>query len=151
MEKSWNCVFVFLWDSWHRSCDIIVCVCSPVCVCMRSQPCLQTYKLHLQTFGHNCKKTWFCCMLLYGHQHKKTCLLCLRTTKTQTSWADQMGINVRKPVFAVCEQQRRRPSCASPQSDQCLCYLLTGKYHIWTCYKQIFSFLAGLCSWGDWF
>ena len=33
-----------------------------------------------------------------------------------------MGLNVRKPVFGVCQQQRRRPVCASVQSDQCHCY-----------------------------
>ena len=27
----------------------------------------------------------------------------------------------RKPVFAICEQQRRRSACASAPSDQCLC------------------------------
>ena len=32
----------------------------------------------------------------------------------------------------VCEQQRRRPACASAQTDQRLCYLLFGKYHILT-------------------
>ena len=41
-----------------------------------------------------------------------------------------------KPIFDVCGQQRRRPACASPQSDQCLCYSLIGKYHILTCCKQ---------------
>ena len=28
----------------------------------------------------------------------------------------------------VCEQQRRRPACASAQTDQRLCYLLIEKY-----------------------
>ena len=27
---------------------------------------------------------------------------------------------IRKPVCAICEQQRRRSACASMQSDQCL-------------------------------
>ena len=31
---------------------------------------------------------------------------------------------MRKPVFAICEQQRRRSACASSQSDQRLCYSL---------------------------
>ena len=32
-----------------------------------------------------------------------------------------MGLNVRKPVFGVCEQQRRRPACCTyGQTDQCL-------------------------------
>ena len=35
-----------------------------------------------------------------------------------------MGLDARKHVFGVCEQQRRRPSCASLQTDQRLCYLL---------------------------
>ena len=30
----------------------------------------------------------------------------------------------------VCEQHRRRPACASAQSDQRLCYSLNGKYHM---------------------
>ena len=51
----------------------------------------------------------------------------------------------------VCEQQRRRPACASAQSDQCLCYSLFEKYHVKACYKRNFKFLASLCSWGDWF
>ena len=41
-----------------------------------------------------------------------------------------MDIIVRKPVFGFCEQQRRRPACASAQTDQRLCYLCFGKCHI---------------------
>ena len=29
---------------------------------------------------------------------------------------------MRKPVFATCEQQRRRSACASAQSEQHLCF-----------------------------
>ena len=46
-----------------------------------------------------------------------------------------MGLEARKPVFGVCKQQRRRPACASAQSNQRLCYWLFGKYHILTCYR----------------
>ena len=35
-----------------------------------------------------------------------------------------MDLDVRKPVFGVCEQHRRRPACASAQSDQRLLYSL---------------------------
>ena len=43
----------------------------------------------------------------------------------------KMGHDARKqPVLGVCEQQRRRPACASAQSDQRLYYSLNGKYHI---------------------
>ena len=51
----------------------------------------------------------------------------------------------------VCEQQRRRPACASAQSDQRLCYSRFGKNHILACYRRTFNFLASLCSCGDWF
>ena len=33
----------------------------------------------------------------------------------------QLSHVMRKPVFAICEQQRRRSACASAQSDQHLC------------------------------
>ena len=45
----------------------------------------------------------------------------------------------------------RRPACASAQSDLRLCYSHYGKYHMLTCYRWNFNFLASLCSWGDWF
>ena len=35
-----------------------------------------------------------------------------------------MGLNERKGVFGVWEQQRCRPACASAQTDQRLCYSL---------------------------
>ena len=35
------------------------------------------------------------------------------------------------------EQQRRRPACASSQTDQRFSYSLIGKYHIKTCYSEI--------------
>ena len=55
------------------------------------------------------------------------------------------------PVYEVCEQQRPRPACASTQSNQGLCRLLVGKYHIHTCYSWNFTFLSSLCSWAGWF
>ena len=33
----------------------------------------------------------------------------------------QLSHVTRKPVYALCEQQRRRSACASAQSDQRLC------------------------------
>ena len=61
-----------------------------------------------------------------------------------------MGLDVRIPVFRVCEQHRRRPACATAQSDQCPCYSRFGKHHIKTCYQQNFNFPASLSSWGAW-
>ena len=62
-----------------------------------------------------------------------------------------LGLDARKPVFGICEQHRRRPACAPAQSDQRLCYSPFGTYHMLTCYRWNFSFLASLCSWGDCF
>ena len=61
-----------------------------------------------------------------------------------------MGLDIRKPVSGVYEQQRCRPACAYLQSDQHLCYSLIGKYHIKSCKEQNFNVLASLCSWTDW-
>ena len=62
--------------------------------------------------------------------------------------------STKKHVSGVCEQQRRRPACKSAQSDHCLhclCYLLSWERSSQACSMQNFSFLASLCSQGDWF
>ena len=51
----------------------------------------------------------------------------------------------------VWEQQRRRPACASTQSDQRPCYSLFGNYHIKACHKRNFNCLASPCSLAGWF
>ena len=48
-----------------------------------------------------------------------------------------MGLDARKPVFGVFEQQRHRSDCASAQADHRLCYSL-----YLTCFKQNSYFLA---------
>ena len=53
--------------------------------------------------------------------------------------------------FANNKEQRSRPTCASLQSDQRLCYSLYEKYSSQACFMQNFNILASLCSWGDWF
>ena len=69
---------------------------------------------------------------------------------TFVEWSD--FLDARKPVFGVCEEQRRTSACASAKTDQRLCYLLFRKCRTYTCYRQNFNFLAtcSLCSWGDW-
>ena len=42
----------------------------------------------------------------------------------EESKCEYMSHVTREPVFAICEQQRRRSSCASAQFDQHLCYSL---------------------------
>ena len=57
---------------------------------------------------------------------------------------------MRKPVYAIYEQQRRRSACASAQSDQRLSCSLPGEYNTSTWYSQNFKSLASLCSWAGW-
>ena len=40
------------------------------------------------------------------------------------------GLVARKPSSGVCKTTKRRPACASTQSDQRLCYSLFRKYDI---------------------
>ena len=40
-----------------------------------------------------------------------------------------MGLITRKPYFVACKWQRCRPACASAQTDQHLCCLLSRKYN----------------------
>ena len=54
---------------------------------------------------------------------------------------------MRKPVFALCEQQWPRSACASAQSDQCLCYSLLRWYNICSFYMQNLKPLASRYSW----
>ena len=69
-----------------------------------------------------------------------------RCTKTHLECFSLIVAPTRENLSSwVCEQQRRRPACASAQTDQRLCYSLIGKYHILTCYKRNFNFLDSLC------
>ena len=54
---------------------------------------------------------------------------------------------MRKPIYAICEQQRRRSACASVQSDQHHCCSLPRQYSICSCYVQNLKALASFCSW----
>ena len=45
------------------------------------------------------------------------------------------------------EKHRRRPACASAQTEQCLCCSLTAKCNISACFIQTFKILSSLCSW----
>ena len=51
----------------------------------------------------------------------------------------KMSHAMRTPVFAICEQQKRRSACASAQSDQRLCCSLSGWYNTSSFYTQNFK------------
>ena len=59
--------------------------------------------------------------------------------------------NVRKPNFVVYEQLRHQPACISTQSDQRLCYLLSGEYSSQNCSMLNFNIQVSLCSLARWF
>ena len=80
---------------------------------------------------------------------RKTKFLTKKTTIYIPKW--QLCHVMRKPVYAICEQQRRRSACPSTQSDQRLCFSLPGQYDISTCYSRNFKTLASLYSWAGWF
>ena len=53
---------------------------------------------------------------------------------------------MRNPIYAICEQQRRRPACASAQSDQRHYCSLPRWYNISSFYIRNFKPLAGFCG-----
>ena len=66
---------------------------------------------------------------------------------TQYSCQDRshMGLDERQMGFVAFKQQKCRPACASAQSDQRLCHLLSRKYRVkyatckrTTCIKRLF-------------
>ena len=100
----------------------------------------------LSTQQH-CQKWTFwirlCCQMqaLYKPIHLYYWLNQIRNC--HTTWA-------RNPDFVACEQQRRRPACASAQADQRLCWLFSVKGCSWSNYMRNFSIPASPCSWEDW-
>ena len=62
------------------------------------------------------------------------------------SFVYHISLDARKPVFGVCEQQRRRPTCTSARTGQHLCYLPIGKLSYLNLQQANFQFLASNCS-----
>ena len=61
-------------------------------------------------------------------------------------YVHQMSHVVRKPVYAIYEQQRHRSACASVQSDQHLCCSLPRQFNISCFFTCNFMTLANVCS-----
>ena len=75
-------------------------------------------------------------------------LICRKVCEETWRWDEpEMSHVMRKSVFAICEQQRRRSACAFAQSDQHLCCSLPGYYNTSTGYSRNFKSLASPCSW----
>ena len=54
---------------------------------------------------------------------------------------------MRKPVYAICEQQRCKPAYAFAQSDQRLCCSLPRQSNTTSFYIKNFKPLASFCGW----
>ena len=69
-----------------------------------------------------------------------------RYMQSKLNWSRVFQLNLRKPVLAICEQQRRRSACVSAQSDQPLCCSLPRKYNTFSFqirnFRPLASFLA---------
>ena len=114
-----------------------------------------TRRLILENWSENYTKLWKQ-MPVTGEKMTPNSGLSIR------KWAVMMNLGKMYPLMAVidikwalarqnlysgiCEQQRRRPACASAQSDQHLCFSLFVKYHILFCFRRNFNFIASLCS-----
>ena len=74
-------------------------------------------------------------------------------TESQVSFQNfdgrHMSHFMKKPVYTICEQQRRRSACASAQSDQRLCCSLPGKYNTSSFYIQNFKPPQSFCGCAD--
>ena len=58
---------------------------------------------------------------------------------------------MRKPVYAICEQQRRGSTCASAQSDQHLCCSLPQQYNASTFYSRDMKTVGSRYGCAGWF
>ena len=63
----------------------------------------------------------------------------------------KMSHVMRKPVYAIYEQQRRRSACASAQSDQRLCCSLPRSHDTSSFYTPNFQPLPSFCGCAGWF
>ena len=88
---------------------------------------------------------YYCYSILLKYAKMSLCLKAFQATETiwAATWENLSSV--------VCEQQRSWRACAYAQSDQCLCYSLSGEQSSQACFMQNSTFLASLCSWGDWF
>ena len=70
-----------------------------------------------------------------------------RTKENYPLLSSNMSHVMRKPVYAICEQQRRRSACTSAKSDQYLCCSLPGEYNTSSCYSHNFKPVASFSCW----
>ena len=82
---------------------------------------------------------------VYPYAEKITIIHCIVLHFTCINISIHIWASSRENLSSgVCEQQRRRPACASAQSDQCLCYsLATNKisnfYLVFVAEEAVFS------------
>ena len=87
------------------------------------------------------------CQNLQIHLSKVLHLKCKYKIMKQSTCENKVRHVVRKPVYAICEQQRRRSACTFAQTDQHLCCSLPRYYNITSSYICNFMTLACFCGW----
>ena len=97
-------------------------------------------------FRLSCREECLRCALVGESQQEDSRGPSCSLRMTVYIWASSRGTCLLPGSSEVWEQQRRRPACASVQSDQRLviCVLESN-------ISNLFSFLASLCSWLEWF
>ena len=109
---------------------------------------------------------WICWCFELGTMHTRCCFvflnsICITDLRPEllnkcfvsvivivlSSLSLSLGLVMRKPVYAIFEQKRRRSACASVQSDQHLYCSLPGQYITSTCHSRNFKPLASPCGW----
>ena len=91
------------------------------------------------------------CLLQCACFHCTECRWIRNSLKDQNLACNLMSHSMRKPVHAICKQQRRRSACISAQSDQRLCCSLPRQYNISSFYDCNLMILACFYIWTGWF
>ena len=89
---------------------------------------------HTHSIGHILLPMTYCMPWMHWSPRATDIILehPLYVTNTTIAWdTTNIWASARENLSSRgCEQQRRRPACASAQTDQRLCYSLFGNYHV---------------------
>ena len=70
---------------------------------------------------------------------------CLNEARKANIFRNKWATMPENLTFCILQESDRQ-ACLSAQSDQCLCFSLSGKFYVSTLYIQNFDILSSLCS-----
>ena len=82
-------------------------------------------KINLQEQKYNIIRIITCDPWIYKMDNPSSIQARSQAEARKPELQHQIGLDARNPDFVACEQQGRRSACASVQSDQRLCYLVS--------------------------